>query len=114
MHARVRPTPNVPPIGFSGSLHQKFNTLEEANQFISTVQEQGSSQPLYAVRKGRRPGIYTDWGTCKNQVYSTLPTPRYRTSLFIKVEQNILTQSARNSSIYIKLNVGCRGKIMEQ
>jgi viroplasmin and RNaseH domain-containing protein len=61
-------------VGFPGSMHQKFRTWEEAVQFIARVQEQGPSQPLYAVRKGRQPGIYADWGACKSQVYSLLYT----------------------------------------
>ena len=70
------PGVSQPSVGFPGSLHQKFETWEEAEQFLATVQERGHSQALYAVRKGRRPGIYTDWGTCKNQVYSMFTTLR--------------------------------------
>ena len=69
-----------PLVGVPGSLHQKFRTLEEAAQFIITVQAQGQSQPLYAVRKGRRPGVYTDWETCRSQVYSMFHTSRYGVS----------------------------------
>ncbi|KAL1955643.1 hypothetical protein VTO42DRAFT_8376 [Malbranchea cinnamomea] len=69
--------------GYKGAVFQSFPTLEEANAFIagnksptpSTSASPGTK--FYAVQRGRKPGVYTDWAVAQDQVRG-FRGPKYR------------------------------------
>ncbi|XP_076071612.1 ribonuclease H1-like [Mytilus galloprovincialis] len=58
-------------------LAQKFVFVSRPQLAIVRQVIEGFAMPFYAVRTGRNPGIYKDWGSCKSQV-DKFPQARYK------------------------------------
>lgn len=66
---------------------QSFPSLEEANSFLtgqrplSSGKDSNSVKPdhqrFYAIQRGRKPGVYTDWASAQEQIWR-FQKPRYR------------------------------------
>lgn len=59
-------------VAYANSVADKsFPSREEADHFLKTGLNLGAAGPskFYAVRGGRKPGVYTDWSTAQAQVY---------------------------------------------
>mgnify|MGYP005785367939 FL=1 len=57
--------------GYSGSQFKGFATLEEAEEYMGSKAQQNlytSKKKYYAVKAGRRPGIYKTWEECRAAV----------------------------------------------
>lgn len=51
--------------GFAGAQYKGFPDEASAKEYLNVTEEKGK---FYAVHKGRVPGVYLDWDTCKEQV----------------------------------------------
>lgn len=56
--------------GFSGAVYKSFQTEKEAKEYLdgpsTTVRLNKESSKIYAVRKGRKTGIFYSWGECSD------------------------------------------------
>ncbi|KAL6236279.1 Caulimovirus viroplasmin-domain-containing protein [Aspergillus navahoensis] len=72
--------------GFKGAVFQGFQSLEEANAFLTGAKPPSSrgASPLsaeptrfYAIQRGHRPGVYTNWAHAQQQIKG-FQKPRYK------------------------------------
>ncbi|KAF2109238.1 Caulimovirus viroplasmin-domain-containing protein [Lophiotrema nucula] len=103
--------------GYSGALHQKFDTLSEAEAFMEIEEEEElaekeeemdvvevkikQEQPdlsviasnqvgkYYAVKRGRKPGIYTSWSDAQPQVWG-FSRPRHKSFPTLEEAQELM------------------------
>ena len=60
--------------GFASALYKGFPDEASAKEYLNMTEEKGK---FYAVHKGRVPGVYLDWDTCKEQV-NGFPGAQYK------------------------------------
>ncbi|PGH15491.1 hypothetical protein AJ80_05508 [Polytolypa hystricis UAMH7299] len=100
--------------GFKGAVFQSFPSLAEANAFLTGSRPPSSHGAIptvtkyYAIQRGRKPGVYTDWAIAQDQVRG-FRGPKYRkfatwaeADAFVKegqANQTDLTSGSTSSSV---------------